>query len=289
MLAMLKSLCEVNTILNIAALSKEDIIKKMVEEGTEIDEKIAELQTNISYNLDKAKNSDITDTRLDLFKLPKNILSEPVRVMNEGDLSQISGCDDIMSKCKELLGCRTTVNLNKVTYINYLMYINSQLAGLRDEIFLYKNIFVKYVDENITNDSSTNDLASTVLNKFMSIMKLYRAKVLSLGVCLEKCNARIFNNTSINESVDISDENLMTYITELDKLIEEIREFYDKFEHKDFLVPRKKRLSKMKEYMCGALQRKYTLKIPIYKVVNKSHKVKDTIENTFIRNLTKIK
>ena len=100
------------------------------------------------------------------------------------------------------------------------------------------------------------------------------------------------NMMSINESVVLTEatneENAKKYIDEIDKLIDEIRVFYDKFEYKEIITPRKKKEHKMYEYVLGALERKYTLRIPIYKVVGASENVKDIVEHKFIDKLESI-
>ena len=100
------------------------------------------------------------------------------------------------------------------------------------------------------------------------------------------------NIMPINESAVLTEatneENAKKYIDEIDKLIDEVRAFYDKFEYKEIIIPRKKKEHKMYEYVLGALQRKYTLRIPIYKVEGASKDVKDIVEHKFIDKLESI-
>lgn len=63
-------------------------------------------------------------------------------------------------------------------------------------------------------------------------------------------------------------EDVSEYVKQLNELIPDLRKYYDSVEYKDILEPRKKHIDKMHEYLLGALQRKYTLKIPIYKILN---------------------
>ena len=96
----------------------------------------------------------------------------------------------------------------------------------------------------------------------------------------------ILKPKALNESA--SEEDATQYVNELNKLIPEIRKFYDEFKYKEIVIPRKKKIEKMNEYMIGALDKKYKLKIPIYKVIGKSSDVKDIIENQFIKPIEKI-
>ena len=95
------------------------------------------------------------------------------------------------------------------------------------------------------------------------------------------------SNQPLTESVS-NEENAKKYIDEIGKLIDEIRAFYAKFEYKEIIVPRKKKEPKMYEYVLGALERKYTLKIPIYKVEGVSDDVKDIVEHKFIDKIESI-
>ena len=101
-----------------------------------------------------------------------------------------------------------------------------------------------------------------------------------------------FTGDTLNESAVLleatNEENAKKYISEIDKLIDEVRAFYDKFEYKEIIIPRKKKEHKMYEYVLGALQRKYTLRIPIYKVEGASEDVKDIVEHKFIDKLESI-
>ena len=101
-----------------------------------------------------------------------------------------------------------------------------------------------------------------------------------------------FTGDTMNESAILleatNEENARKYIDEIDKLIDEVRAFYDKFEYKEIIIPRKKKEPKMYEYVLGALQRKYTLRIPIYKVEGASDDVKDIVEHKFIDKLESI-
>lgn len=91
-------------------------------------------------------------------------------------------------------------------------------------------------------------------------------------------------NDALNES-QIDNEYLDKYMNELKSIITEIREYYEKSDYSKILTPRKKQIDKMKEYVLGALERKYTLRIPLYKVSDASKTVRDIIENKFIKDI----
>ena len=100
------------------------------------------------------------------------------------------------------------------------------------------------------------------------------------------------NLMPMNESTVLTEaaneENARKYVEEINKLVDEVREFYDKFEYKEIIIPRKKKAHKMFEYVLGALERKYTLKIPMYKVEGTSSDVKNIVEHKFIDRIESI-
>ena len=121
-----------------------------------------------------------------------------------------------------------------------------------------------------------------VTNKDVSILKeivlLLSKSALEL-LCIDNCNS-----DSLNES-QLNNENLDNYINELKSIIGEIREYYEKSDYSKILTPRKKKFDKMKEYLLGAMKRKYTLRIPLYKIENVSKDVRDVVENKFIKDI----
>lgn len=111
----------------------------------------------------------------------------------------------------------------------------------------------------------------------------YSEAAVELIALAKKCTS-----LPMTEAVDQSKESVNQYISEIDNLINDIRKFYDTFEYKEIIIPRKKKVGKMYDYVLGALQRKYTLRIPIYKVEGVSKDVKDIVEHKFIDKLENI-
>lgn len=118
--------------------------------------------------------------------------------------------------------------------------------------------------------------------------KLISYEIGSYGVALIELIRIVRSSINTITEAATNEESAKEYISEIDKLVSEIRDFYDKFEYKEIIIPRKKKESKMYEYVLGALQRKYTLRIPIYKVEGASEDVKDIVENKFINKLESI-
>jgi hypothetical protein len=113
------------------------------------------------------------------------------------------------------------------------------------------------------------------------------AYVIAQSKAADKLFISILPNKVITEATEIKNE-VEDYLTELDKCIDEIRDFYDTFKYKELVTPRKKKIDKMREYLMGALMRKYTLKIPLYKINGSNFEVKKIIEEQFIKPINNI-
>ena len=105
----------------------------------------------------------------------------------------------------------------------------------------------------------------------------------------EKCaEARQKYIACNEEAAKESEESVAKYIQSLNACVKEIREFYANYERKEFLESREKRIEKMEDYVKGALERKYPLRIPLYRVDNASKDVKEIIRNEFIPAISEI-
>lgn len=140
----------------------------------------------------------------------------------------------------------------------------------------------------IEQASNTGD-TEVLYDRLIDMISMVNAEMQIYGAAVVEFDNIIKSSTTstITEAVDL-EEDIKQYTKELKKLIPEIREFYDKFEYKDIIKPRKKKIDKMHDYMFGALKRKYTLRIPIYVVEGKSTDVKDIVENKFIKKIETI-
>lgn len=187
----------------------------------------------------------------------------------------------------DALGHEISVVINSKLIASSIYTLNSNMLALQDDLYAsYKLISNKVLETKCPK------VLETCVRIFEYICKVDSAiAALYLYACLEIDRLTNVSKTAgtipIQESSN-NEESAKEYLKELDELINEIRDFYDKFEYKEILTPRKKRESKMFEYMLGALDRKYTLKIPIYKVIGVSKETKDIVENKFIKKLETI-
>ena len=150
---------------------------------------------------------------------------------------------------------------------------------------------VDFLWNNRNNDELTDDIWHDVYETFSTFPDYEITDIGDFKFPFNMIKIQ-FTGDTMNESAVLleatNEENAKKYIDEIDKLIDEVRAFYDKFEYKEIITPRKKKEHKMFEYVLGALQRKYTLRIPIYKVEGVSDDVKDIVEHKFIDKLESI-
>lgn len=217
---------------------------------------------NISLNSSE-RNEDSVDIAMDTFK----------QHIKEFEISSF-------------LGEKIKINLNSKIIPSSVNKLNMNMINLNDELYysyvLLSNMIVdKKHPAELELCARMFEYACKVANAIAAVY-VYAAMELDRYFKIVVSGNKPINETATNE------ENTKQYIAELDKLIDEIRDFYDKFEYKEVLTPRKKKEEKMYEYMLGALQRKYTLKIPMYKVEGSSKDVKDIVENKFINKLESI-
>lgn len=177
-----------------------------------------------------------------------------------------------------------------ITAVVPMRIIGPNLSSIRDKIFrccdeLY-DIYV-YISNKL-RDAKYPFEVELLARMFDLCCRLVSYKVGAYSVAaLELQQISLKMNNPITEAAT-NEENAKKYIDEIDELIDEIRDFYDKFEYKEIITPRKKKETKMYEYVLGALERKYTLRIPIYKVEGVSKDVKDIVEHKFIDKLESI-
>jgi len=197
--------------------------------------------------------------------------------------SKINSDDGIIPQIPHYLGKSVKMNFP-------LSIINSNRDMIRKNIFnLNDDLYLIY--ELISQKLSL--CKNPMIVEALARMFDYCSRVMSFVVAAYyKCALKLFaitkNSIPLTESAEKDSEDAKKYIDEIDKLIDEIRDFYDKFKYKEIIIPRKKKKPKMYEYVLGALQRKYTLKIPIYKVEGTTKDVKDIVENQFIDKLESI-
>lgn len=160
--------------------------------------------------------------------------------------------------------------------------IAESIIAIADDAMEIKDIIVKY----LLNTKSVSDM-NICMGTIVRILNMYRKYVQVYMKSFMEIDC-IMNNAAESLTESASKEDAVQYIKELKEMIPKIREFYDDFKYKDVIVPRKKKIEKMTEYMIGALDRKYTLKIPIYKVNGTSSDVKDIVEEKFIKKLDHI-
>lgn len=186
---------------------------------------------------------------------------------------------------KSLLGLPVETNLTTCVSRELINTISNKISRIFDNIENIGEMLIGQLSECNTEYlfNIITKLAYMLIAVEMSKVYAYMRAFLQIFQSFNMMTSNI-----ITEAADTSKENVSKYIDELREMIPKCREFFDKFKYKELLTPRKKTINKMNEYMKGALERKYTLKIPLYKVVNASPDVKEIIENKFIKGLDRI-
>lgn len=155
--------------------------------------------------------------------------------------------------------------------------ILEKLSKIPDLILTFINIGSEYINKHNT-DLDINKISENIL---ISVVNYELAALSFIKIIRENLP------TSTNEAV-IHEENVAQYTDELNDIINEIRNYYEENDYSKILSPRKKKIDKIEEYMKGALDRKYKLRVPLYKIQEVNKKTRDVVENNFIKDVKKI-
>lgn len=197
------------------------------------------------------------------------------------DIAEKRDCRNCLER--EYLKVSGTVTVPDVNFFKkVLIKLFNQISMIAWKLSDIRDICINELSNYQGDRDKINCIAGTACRIFCLYMAYVNLYLLAGNEVFSACAA----DKLITESV--SHEDVQQYVRELNEMIPKIREFYDKFQYKELLVPRKKKIEKMEEYMMGALERKYDLKIPIYKVEGRSKDVKDIIEEKFIKKLDSI-
>lgn len=176
----------------------------------------------------------------------------------------------------------TKIDVNsKISDQEKSMTMNVQMTAndLKARLYRIPDLILTTVSYLDQCDKDNNINSEMITNVHDHIIVMSKA-ALEL-IALIKLNDKSLTESSHEEDVE-------DYIKELKKLIEDIRKYYDDSDYAKILTPRKKKYEKMVEYVKGALDRKYTLRIPLYKVENVDKDTRDVIENKFIKDVQEI-
>lgn len=234
----------------------------------------------VDFNVLKLLEDFFTST--DLTKL--NSSDECLTTLQANVISQMG---DIPISKEGYIGPVVKVPMKGILVCENLNMVERNIMNAADELYsVYKFIGKKIAEEKnpmcLEAYARIFEYCAKLISYEIGAYSVAALELLQIGRNLMTINESAVLNESTNE------ENAKKYIDEIDKLIDEIRAFYDKFEYKEIVIPRKKKEHKMYEYVLGALQRKYTLRIPIYKVEGVSDDVKDIVEHKFIDKLKSI-
>ena len=210
-----------------------------------------------------------------LKKMETPCLKEPMKNIN------ILTGSSIVDIAKTTLGDTVEIDLDKEKISQLCMSIIYALDITKDRLENIRDILIGQLSE-----CDTEALFASIDKLSIAILEYEQGHAYALMISfMELCSAKSKNSPMIES---ISNEDISTYISELKELIPKCRDFFDKFKYKEIITPRRKTIPKMTEYMRGALERKYTLKIPIYKVIDASPDAKKIIEERFIKGLDQI-
>lgn len=234
----------------------------------------------IDCNVFRLVDKFFEDTNLDSYKSSDGVVSEFI-----GKICSDAGCNQISKDM--FTGPIILANICDDIIIDNVHMLATRVPAAADELY---HIY-EFLAKKIRDDRNVTHLEAYV-RVFDVCAKVISAKISAYGVSLleilQVANIKPADRNILMEAVEYSEEDAKKYLNEIDNLIDEIRAFYDDFKYKEIITPRKKKQEKMMQYVLGALQRKYTLKIPIYKVSGVTDEVKDIVENKFIDKLESI-
>lgn len=220
-----------------------------------------------------------------------NLFSFITKYLQKEDIAG-SNSDDIVDKFKNelansmqiegFLGPKIKTTIPCSIIAPNINLVTTNILNLNDEMYLIYELIGQKIGS--CNDPMMVESLARIFD--------YCTRVLSgIVAAYYQCAIKLFALTRtapLTESSGKNEESAKKYIDEIDVLIDKVRDFYKNFKYKEIIIPRKKREHKMYEYVLGALERKYTLKIPIYKVEGVSKDVKDIVEHQFIDKLKSI-
>lgn len=271
----------------------ESIKKKLLSFYSKFDHKLSELRSLSESNCKKLCRNECFYTPENVKLAHPLVFTDPTHILTiyKNNDCIISGLSDYYAiditeenfnkPILEFFFHNNEVNKREINCVKVCNQILNNINTIRDLGYELYEISVKALDDGAD--------VKKIINKFRFSLRylLLLAVVCSRYVDMIYCKAVSICNP-MGEAVQLNNENLDNYINELEKCIEELRDFYDTFKYKELVSPRYKKINKMKEYVIGALKRKYTLKIPMYKILNANENVKDIIETQFIAKLEEI-
>lgn len=234
--------------------------KETISKYKDFTDKVGELKENLYDMADKIKSSKVYE-------------SYPVHKVHYGSIDN-NKHDDI--------------NLDKLSKYSNLSSVTDEILGQIIDVNLSTRLVLDLLNKNIgiiDNIGShvwenKDKLSNSDLNGARNLVYIYGIKCQELINVVK--NSKMSDSDKIFNEAASTDEDVAKYVSELNKLIPEIRDYYDKFQYKELVTPRKKHQEKMESYMRGALRRKYELRIPIYKIEDPTKDVKHMVRIKFI-------
>ena len=234
--------------------------KGTVSKYKDFTDKVGELKENLYDMTDKIKSS-------------KAYESYPVHKVHYGSIDN-NKHDDI--------------DLNNLSKYSKLSSVTDEMLGKLFDVTLSTRLVLDLLNKNIDIIDNIGDhvweskdkLSDSDFNGARNLVYIYGIKCQELINVVK--NSKMSDSDKIFNEAASTDEDVAKYVSELNKLIPEIRDYYDKFQYKELVTPRKKHQEKMESYMRGALRRKYDLRIPIYKIEDPTKDVKHMIRSKFI-------
>lgn len=248
MIRLINEFCNMGKIIMNESIEFGDEGKEHVLSG--VYDKAKEIAVNLNDEISKL---DIQDDTVYTGVIHKCILTDGIQSI---DINKPLGFNDEVNETKEI--SMPGSELRKVLY----RYPGAILSLI--------NVCIEYFKDHIETTEKIIYLQKVIEFLSKSAMEL---------IALVK-----MKSVALNESY----ENVDSYISNLNKCIDDIREYYEKSDYAKLLTPRKKKIDKMEEYLKGALDRKYTLRVPLYKIENAKKETRDIIENKFIKDIQDI-
>lgn len=173
-------------------------------------------------------------------------------------------CNDLMCMIKSLCG---EVVENKFTGKMITENLKIIVNFYETLLTLISDTYSKYLE--VVKSSDITDMKN-ISEYYFGILNVCKAAIIASNIAVIELIGIVkrTNDEKVPLNESVTKENVREYIGQLYDLIGDLRKYYDEFEYKDIIEPRKKHIEKMTEYMLGALERKYTLKIPVYKILN---------------------